>query len=69
VSIATGDQDKVVTLTVMNNLGQIVMAKRVNVTPSSETIETLNLETLRRGIYLLNVETQNTVETIKIVKQ
>ena len=69
VSIATGDQDKVVTLTVMNNLGQIVMAKRVNVTPSSETIETLNLETLRRGIYLLNVETQNSVETIKIVKQ
>jgi uncharacterized repeat protein (TIGR01451 family) len=69
VSIATGDQDKVVTLTVMNNLGQIVMAKRVNVTPSSETIETLNLESLRRGIYLLNVETQNTVETIKIVKQ
>jgi hypothetical protein len=69
VSIATGDQDKVVTLTVMNNLGQIVMTKRVNVTPSSETIETLNLESLRRGIYLLNVETQNTVETIKIVKQ
>lgn len=69
VSIATGDQDKVVTLTVMNNLGQIVMTKRVNVTPSSETIETLNLETLRRGIYLLNVETQNSVETIKLVKK
>lgn len=69
VSIATGDQDKVVTLTVMNNLGQIVMTKRVNVAPSSETIETLNLETLRRGIYLLNVETQNSVETIKLVKK
>jgi hypothetical protein len=69
VTIATGDQDKVVTLTVMNNLGQVVMTKRLNVTSSSEIIETLNLESLRRGIYLLNVETQNAVETIKLVKQ
>lgn len=69
VTIATGDQDKVVTLTVMNNLGQVVMTKRLNVTSSSEIIETLNLESLRRGIYLLNVETQNSVETIKLVKQ
>jgi uncharacterized repeat protein (TIGR01451 family) len=69
VSINTGDQDDVVVIRVMNNLGQVVMTKRLNVAPSSEIVETLSLQGLRSGIYMLNVETSNAVETIKLVKK
>jgi hypothetical protein len=69
LTLTTGDQDEVVAIRVMNSLGQIVFSKRVNVSSSSEVLETLNLGDLRSGVYMLNVETANAVETIRLIKK
>jgi len=69
ITLTTGDQDEVVVIRVFNSLGQVVMSKRVNVASSSEVLETLNLSDLRRGVYMLSVETSNAIETTKLVKK
>ena len=69
VAISTGDLDKTATIKVVNYLGQQVFTHTLSVTASSEVSTSLNLSNLSSGVYFLTVETNNSRETMKVVKK
>ena len=69
VAISTGDLDKTATIKVVNYLGQQVFVQTINVASSSQVLQELNLGNLTSGVYFLTIETNNSRETLKIVKK
>lgn len=69
IELATGVNDKTAQIRVFNVMGQSVYTSTVNVANSSNVFETISLNELQPGVYFVNVETESTKETIRLIKQ
>jgi hypothetical protein len=68
LDIVTGSNDNTAQINVFNFLGQNVFTKTINVASSSNVTEMINLDDLKSGVYFVNVETNTSKNTIKLIK-
>ncbi|MEX1189250.1 MAG: T9SS type A sorting domain-containing protein [Bacteroidia bacterium] len=68
LDIVTGSNDNTAQITVFNFLGQNVFTKTINVASSSNVTEVLSLNDLKSGVYFVNVETNSSKATVKLIK-
>ncbi|MFN5317267.1 MAG: T9SS type A sorting domain-containing protein [Bacteroidia bacterium] len=68
VTITTGDMDSFAMITVNNYVGQQISSEKFNVASSSAVTRSIDMSALTNGVYFVTVETNNSREVIKVVK-
>jgi hypothetical protein len=69
LELSTGSNDRTAQIRVFNIMGQNVYTSTLNVASSSNVFETISLNELPPGVYFVNVETESSKETIRLIKQ
>jgi len=69
LELTTGTNDRTAQIRVFNVMGQNVYTSTVNIGSSSNVFETISLNELKSGVYFVNVETESSKETIRVIKQ
>ena len=69
LEMVSGPDAEQMIIRVMNVTGQVVYNSNVNVASNTSLIHTLDLSALNAGMYFISVESKNSKETLKVVKQ
>jgi hypothetical protein len=54
---------------VVDLMGRTVLVKNINVAAESSLVQDIDVKSLTSGIYLLSVESTNSKQTVKLLKQ
>ncbi|MEZ5174226.1 MAG: T9SS type A sorting domain-containing protein [Bacteroidia bacterium] len=68
VEITTSSNDNFAQIDVVNFLGQQILSQNINVASNSKVIQTINTESLKKGVYFITIRTSSAKETLKVVK-
>jgi len=69
LDIVSGSVNEQMSIRVMNITGQIVFSSSVNIASNTSLKHILDLSMLNAGMYFISVESKNSKETLKVIKQ
>jgi hypothetical protein len=69
LEVMAAEEANQINVRVMNISGQVVFTSNVNVAANSSILHTMDMSALSQGIYFVSVESTNSTEVFKLVKQ